>query len=204
MNQDDSRRGTMIIASLRGRSTQVKRMSRMRNGNRHALGSLGLRPTRLPRGSLTRRRELVLAPITAPQIRMGHVGEGVRLSADKFDNERFLFGGLDSVATVVGADSSDRLAARIASQDSEAGQGRSGSPMAPEATDLHPLPSTSPLEHGSQGSDDVGRIIGDTQVRPVEVVEGPRRLPLVIKIKPPVVRWFVHGRRGPRHRKTRR
>ena len=111
------------------------------------------------------------------------------MSADKFDNEQFLFCGLDSVGTVVGADPSDRLAVRMAGQDCKAGQGRSGSPVSPHATDLHPFPGTSPLEHRLQGSDDVGRIIGDTEVRPVEVIVAPRRLPLVIKIKP-VVRWL--------------
>jgi hypothetical protein len=60
--------------------------------------------------------------------------------------------------------------------------------VAPEATDLHPFAETSPLEQGPQG-DDVGRIIGDTEVRPVEVTMRPRRLPIVIKIEP-VVRWL--------------
>ena len=63
--------------------------------------------------------------------------------------------------------------------------------MTPEATDLHPFPGTSPLEHGSQGSDDVGRIIGNTEVRPVEVVVGPRRSPPLVKIEPMVRRLFT-------------
>jgi hypothetical protein len=61
-----------------------------------------------------------------------------------------------------------------------------------EATDLHPLPDTSPVEHGSQSSNDLGCIIGDTEVRPVEVIVGPWRRPPVIQIEP-VVRRLVTG-----------
>ena len=102
------------------------------------------------------------------------------MSADKSEDERFLFGGLDRVGAVVGADPGNRLGRRMVGQDGETGQGRSGAPVAAEATDLHPFPGTSPVEHGSQSSDDLGRVIGDTEVRPVEVVVGPRRLPAVI------------------------
>ena len=112
----------------------------------------------------------------------------VKSSAGQFDDEQFLFCGFDRVGTVVGPDPAHRLAARMTGQDCKAGQGRSGAPVSSEATELHPFSSTSPLEHKSQGRDDLGRIIGDTEVRPVEVIMRPRRLPLVIKIEP-VVRW---------------
>jgi hypothetical protein len=115
----------------------------------------------------------------------------------EFDDECFLFGGLDGGGTVVGAHPSDRLAARMAGQDSKAGQGSSGAPVSPEATDLHLFAGTSPLEHGFQGDDDVSRIIGDTEIGPVQVVVRPRRLPFVIKIEPVVRCLFtdvgVHG-----------
>jgi hypothetical protein len=115
-----------------------------------------------------------------------------RRSADKSDNERFLFGGLDSAIAVVGAHPGDRLARRMTNQDAKAGQGRSCAPVATQATDLHSLPSTSPVEDGSQGGGDVARILRDTEVWPVEVVMGPRRLPPVIEIEP-VVRRLVTG-----------
>jgi hypothetical protein len=63
--------------------------------------------------------------------------------------------------------------------------------VALEAAHVHPFPGPSPLEHGSQGSDDVGCIIGNTQVRPVEVVVSPRRPPLAINIESVVRRLFT-------------
>jgi hypothetical protein len=136
------------------------------------------------------RREAVLVTVYCAPNQIGVIRDiGVRVSADKFDNECFLFGGLDGARTVVGAHPSDRLAARMAVQDRKAGQGGSGAPVSPETTHLHLFPGTSPLEHGSQGGD-VGRIIGDTEIRPVQVVVSPRRVPLVIKLEP-VVRWLL-------------
>jgi hypothetical protein len=114
----------------------------------------------------------------------------VSASADKCDNVRFLFDGLDRAGTVVGADPRDRLAPRMTGHDRKAGQGCTGAPVSPEATELHPFPGTSLLEHGSQGDDDVGRAIGNAEIRPVEVIMGPGRFPLVIKIEP-VVRWLI-------------
>jgi len=64
--------------------------------------------------------------------------------------------------------------------------------VAAEATDLHSLSGPSPVEHGSQKRDNLGSIIGDTEVRPVEVIVGPWWLPPVIEIEP-VVRRLVTG-----------
>jgi len=90
-------------------------------------------------------------------------------------------------------------------QDGEAGQGHAGAPMAPEATDLHAFTGTSPLEQRSQGGGDVRRIIGDTEVRPVEVGVGPRWPPPFIEVEAEVRRLFtcvgvrvVEGRGGDR------
>jgi hypothetical protein len=85
----------------------------------------------------------------------------------------------------------------MAGQDGEGGQGRTGAPVAPEATDLHAFPGMSPLEQRSQGGGNVCRIIGDTEVRPVKVVVGPWWLPPLIKVEAEVRRLFTYvGVRG--------
>jgi hypothetical protein len=111
---------------------------------------------------------------------------------DRSGNEGFLFGGLDTVVAVVGADPDDRLARAMAGQDGKTGQGHSRWPTATEAPDLRPFPAMSPVERGSRSGDDLGRIIGDTEVRPVEVIVGPRWLPPVIQVEA-VVRRSVAG-----------
>src|ERR1019366_8618345 len=100
-------------------------------------------------------------------------------SSRQVRHKRFLIGRLDSFGAVVGADPGDGLVRRVAAQDGEAGQSRSGASVASEATDLHSFPGTSPGEHGSQSSDNLSRIVRDAEVRPVEVIVGPRRLPPV-------------------------
>jgi hypothetical protein len=85
----------------------------------------------------------------------------------------------------------------MAGKDGEAGQGRSGAPVAPQATDLYAFTGTSPLEQRSQGNGDVCGIIGDTEVRPVEVGVVPRWLPPLIKVEAEVRRLFTYvGVRG--------
>jgi hypothetical protein len=113
-------------------------------------------------------------------------------SAGESHNERFLLSGLDSFDAVVGTDPGDGLARRMAAQDGEAGQGSSGPPVTTEAADLHPFPGTSPGQHGSQSRDDLSRIVGDTEVWPVEVIVRPRRLPPIVQIEP-VIRRLVPG-----------
>lgn len=117
---------------------------------------------------------------------------GDRLSTKKSDNKGFLFGSFDRFGAVGGTNPCDRFAGRMTTQDGEAGQGSPGAPMAAEATDLHHLPAVSPIENGPQSSDDLAHVVGDPEVRPIEVVVGPRRMPTVIEIQP-VVRGSITG-----------
>jgi hypothetical protein len=69
--------------------------------------------------------------------------------------------------------------------------------MAPETTDFHLFPSASTVEKGPQRGDDQGRVGGDTEVRPVEVIVHPGRLPPVVEVKA-VVGLLVTRVRGDR------
>jgi hypothetical protein len=141
--------------------------------------------------------ERLFTSTATPTITRGREEAKVRVLQNKFDNERFLFGGLDSVNAVVSADPSDRLAMGVAGQDGEEGQGRSGAPVASEAPELHAFTGASPSEQRSQADGDVCRIIGDAEVRPAEVGVGPRWLPSLIKIEAEVRRLFTYiGVRG--------
>jgi len=103
--------------------------------------------------------------------------------ADKADNKGLLFSRLDSINAVVGADPADGLNWRVATKNSEACQGSSCSSMATEATHLHPTLGTSPVERRPQPGHDLGRIIGDTEVRPIKVIVSPRWLPPFVQIE---------------------
>ena len=63
-------------------------------------------------------------------------------STDKADNERFLLSGLYGVPAVVLTDPGDSIASRKSTHDGHAGQGRSGSPMASETTELDSVSTT--------------------------------------------------------------
>lgn len=106
-----------------------------------------------------------------------------RLAA-KSGDERFLLSGFDSLRAVLGADPGDRTGGGKAGQDGETGQRRTRAPMAAETTDFHPFPSAGTVEKGPQSGDDQGRVVGDTEVRPVEVIVDPRRPPPVVEVKP--------------------
>ena len=64
--------------------------------------------------------------------------------------------------------------------------------MATEATHLHSLKPTSPLEQSLQSGGHWQGVVGHSEVWPVEMIVAPRRFPLRIQIKT-VVRWLVSG-----------
>jgi hypothetical protein len=128
--------------------------------------------------------------------------EAIRSLAAKSGDERFLLSGFDSLLAVPGADPGDRIGGGKAGQDGETGQRRTRAPMAAETTDFHLFPSAGTVEKALQRGDDQGRVTGNTEVRPVEVIVDPRRPPPVVEVKPvvglPVTR--VGGGRIERHR----
>lgn len=58
--------------------------------------------------------------------------------------------------------------------------------MTSQAADLDPLARTRPVEHRSESGEDRRRALRNPEIRPVEVVVGPWRLPPVIQIEPEV------------------
>jgi hypothetical protein len=113
----------------------------------------------------------------------GRVAPSSQVLGDKADNKGLLFSRLDSINAVVSANPRDGLNWRVATKNSEARHGRSCSSMATETTHLHPTLGTSPVEQRPQPGDDLGRIIGDAEVRPIKVIVSPRRLPPFVQIE---------------------
>ena len=60
--------------------------------------------------------------------------------------------------------------------------------MATEAPHLHSIMGTTAIEQRPQRNDDPGRVFGDTEVRPIEMVVRPWRLPPFVQIQPIVRR----------------
>jgi hypothetical protein len=127
--------------------------------------------------------------------------QAIRWLAAKSGDERFLSGGFDSLGAVLGADPGDRIGGGKAGEDGETGQRGSCAAMTAKATDFHLFPSAGTVEKGPERGDHQGRVGGDTEVRPVEVVVGPGRPPPVVEVEPvvglPVTR--VRGDRVERH-----
>ena len=71
----------------------------------------------------------------------------------------------------------------MAGHDCQAGQGGSGAPMTAKAADLDPSAGARPVEHRSEGDDDWRCTGGNTEIRPVEVVVGPRWLPPMVEVE---------------------
>ncbi len=114
----------------------------------------------------------------------GHADPRRRMtSADKADNEPFLLPGLDSVRAVALTDPVDGIARRKSTQDCEAGQGRSGSSVASETTQLNLLSTASAFEQRSQGGNYWSGITGHAEIGPIEVIVGPRWIPLRVEIQ---------------------
>lgn len=106
----------------------------------------------------------------------------IRLLAAELGDERFLAGGFDSLRAVVGADPGDRVGGGMAGEDGEAGECCTGAPVAAQAADFHLFTGPGTVEHGPQRGEDRGRVTGDSEVRPVEMIMGPRRLPPAVEI----------------------
>ena len=120
-----------------------------------------------------------------------------QVSADKPGHEHPLFYCLDHVSAVVGTGPGDGLVWRMATENGEARQSSSCASIASEASQLHSILGTSAVEQRPQRNDDPGRVIGHTEVRPIEMVARPRRLPPFVQIEPIVRRDLasvgVHG-----------
>ena len=106
--------------------------------------------------------------------------------AAKSGDECFLSGGFDRLGAVLGADPGDRIGGGKVGEDGETGQRRTCAPMTAETTDFHLFACASAVEKGPQRGDDQGRVGGDTEVWPVEVIVGPGRPPPVVEVKPVV------------------
>jgi len=106
------------------------------------------------------------------------------MSASKSGNESLLLGGLDGIGAIVGADPGDRADRSMTGHDGEAGQCGAGASVATEAADLHPFSGASPFEHHAERGPDLGSIGGYAEIRPVEVIMAPWRLPPLIQVQP--------------------
>ena len=126
----------------------------------------------------------------------------VRWLAAEPGDECFLAGDFDSLRAVAGADPGDRVGGGMAGEDGETGQCCTGAPVAAETADFRLFPGPGTVDHGPQRGQDRGRVSGDAEVRPVEMVMGPWRLPPAVEIEPvaglPVA--GVGGDRIERHR----
>ena len=74
----------------------------------------------------------------------------------------------------------------MAGEYGETCQRCTGAAVATQTTDFHPFPGAGTVQHGPQRDQDQGRIAGNAEVRPVEVIVGPRRLPPAVELKPVV------------------
>lgn len=99
-------------------------------------------------------------------------------------DERFLVGGFDCLRAVVSADPGDRVGSGMPGEDGENRQRCTGAPVAADAADFHLFPGAGMVDHGAQRGEDQGRVGGDAEVWPVEVIVDPRRLPPAVEIEP--------------------
>ena len=83
-------------------------------------------------------------------------------------------------------DPGDGIVGRMPAQDGQTGQGRSGSPVPSETTQLNPFSTPGAFSQRSQGGHHWSRITGHAEIGPVEVMVGPRRIPVRVEIQPEV------------------
>jgi hypothetical protein len=121
----------------------------------------------------------------APVRWVGRTGQDAttRPSFDKALNERSLLSGLHGVRAVALRDPGAGIAGRKFTQDCQAGQGRSGSSVPSETAQLNSTSTASAFQQRSQGGYEGGRIIGHSEIRPVDVIVGPGRIPLRVEIE---------------------
>src|SRR6187431_2297263 len=102
--------------------------------------------------------------------------------------EGFLLVGFDRTFAVCGSDPADGVVWRLAAEDGKASQRGTGATMAAVTADLDALTGPGPVKQRLERSDNRNWIAGDTEVRPVEVVVGPRRPPPLVEVQPKIGR----------------
>ena len=90
---------------------------------------------------------------------------------------------LHGVRAIPLTDPGDGIAGWKSTKDGQAGQGRSGSPMASKATQLNSVAAPSAFQQRPQGGHHGRRVTGHAEIGPVEVIVGPRRIPLRVEIE---------------------
>jgi hypothetical protein len=91
--------------------------------------------------------------------------------------------------TIRRADPDDHVVS-VTAEDGETGEGRARAAVAAEASDLHVVPSACPFMNRPQGAPESFGINWNTEVRPIDMVVWPWRLPALVEIEP-VVRPLV-------------
>src|SRR5579884_466516 len=89
---------------------------------------------------------------------------------------------LDRTLTISGPDPLHRILRRAASEHREACQRCSGAAMGTPAPNFDPLAVAGPLEGIIQRNQEGLRVVWKTEVGPLDVSMGPRRLPTIIQV----------------------
>jgi hypothetical protein len=118
------------------------------------------------------------------------------LSKAESERERLLLRRLDRPRAVVGTNPSDRFRGRKADEDRQAREGRSGPSVTTDAAELDAFAGPSPLEHRDKHIPGSIWLSRDSEVGPVEMVVGPRRLPPRVQVEPVIGRFITPIRVG--------
>jgi len=106
-------------------------------------------------------------------------------------SEGFLLVRLDRTLAVLRANPADRVVRRLTAEAGETGERGPRAAVASVAADLDPLAAPSPVQQRLEHLDDRRRIVGDTEVRPVEELARPRRPPPLVEVQPEVRRYLT-------------
>ena len=123
--------------------------------------------------------------LNAPMRRLGGHTDTRRTgtSTAKADDERLLLPRLHGVHAIPITDPGDGIAGWKSTKDCQAGQGRSRSSMASKATQLHSVSAAGAFQQRPKGGHHGRRVTGHAEIGPVEVIVGPRRIPLRVEIE---------------------
>ena len=91
------------------------------------------------------------------------------------DDERLLLPGLHGVRAIPITDPGDGIAGWKSTKDCQAGQGHSGSSMASETIQPNSVSAAGARQQRSQGGHHGRTVTGHAEIRPLEVIAGPRR-----------------------------